>query len=104
MDGTSSRDYTYVDDIVSGVVASLNNTNDVKCEVYNLGNSNPVSLNDFIKLCEKVVGKKGIYDEIGEQLGDVPHTYADINKANRDLNYEPKVRLEEGLRLMFKNL
>ena len=45
----------YVDDIVSGVVAFLNNTNDVKCEVYNLGNSNPVSLNDFI--CEKVVGK-----------------------------------------------
>ena len=86
---------------MSGVVASLNNTNDVKCEVYNLGNSNPVSLNDFIKLCEKVVGKK-VYDEIGEQLGDVPH--ADINKANRDLNYEPKVRLEEGLRLMFKNL
>jgi len=103
-DGTSSRDYTYVDDIVSGVVASLNNNKDVKCEVYNLGNSNPVSLNEFIKLCEKVVGKKGIYEEIGNQMGDVPHTYANISKAKRDLGYSPKVNLEEGLVRMYNKL
>ena len=103
-DGTSSRDYTYVDDIVSGVVASLNNNKGIKCEVYNLGNSNPVTLNEFIELCEKVVGKEAIYEEIGNQLGDVPHTYADISKAKRDLEYEPKVGLEEGLRRMYKNL
>ena len=69
--------------------------------LYNLGNSSPVSLNEFIALCEKVVGKKAIYDQIGNQLGDVPHTYADISKAKRDLDYEPKVGLEEGLRFMF---
>ena len=100
-DGTSSRDYTYVDDIVSGVVASLQNKKQVKCEVYNLGNSSPVSLNEFISLCEKVVGKKANYDQIENQLGDVPNTYADISKAKRYLDYSPKIKLEEGLKLMF---
>ena len=101
--GTSSRDYTYVDDIVSGVVAACDNKKRIKCEVYNLGNSSPVSLNEFIELCEKVVDKKANYDQIENQLGDVPHTYADISKAKRDLDYSPKIKLEEGLRLMFKN-
>jgi UDP-glucuronate 4-epimerase len=103
-DGTSSRDYTYVSDIVSGVVASIDNKKKLKCEVYNLGNSSPVSLNEFIELCEKVVGKKANYEQIGNQLGDVPHTYADISKAKRDLYYEPKVKLEDGLRLMYVKL
>jgi len=103
-DGTSSRDYTYVSDIVSGVVSSIDNKKEIKCEVYNLGNSSPVSLNEFIELCEKVVGKKGNYEEIGNQLGDVPHTYADISKAKRDLDYYPKVKLEDGLSLMYVNL
>ena len=103
-DGTSSRDYTYVSDIVSGVVSSIDNKKELKCEVYNLGNSSPVSLNKFIELCEKVVGKKGNYEEIGNQLGDVPHTNADISKAKRDLDYEPKVKLKDGLSLMYKNL
>lgn len=103
-DGTSSRDYTYVDDIVSGVVSSLQNKKQVKCEVYNLGNSSPVSLNEFIGLCEKVVGKKANYDQIENQLGDVPHTYADISKAKRDLGYSPKVKLEEGLKMMFNDI
>jgi UDP-glucuronate 4-epimerase len=96
-DGTSSRDYTYIDDIVNGVVSSIKNEKGVKCEIYNLGNSTPVSLNEFIGLCEKVVGKKAKYNQIENQLGDVPHTYADISKANKDLDYEPKVGLEEGL-------
>jgi len=103
-EGTSSRDYTYVSDIVSGVVASIDNKKEVKCEVYNLGNSSPVSLNEFIELCEKVVGKKANYEQIGNQLGDVPHTFADISKAKRDLDYDPKVKLEDGLRLTYVNL
>lgn len=103
-DGTSSRDYTYVDDIVDGVVSALQNKKDVKCEVYNLGNSDPVSLNQFIELCEKVVGKKANYEQIENQLGDVPHTYADITKAKKDLDYSPKVGLEEGLNMMYVNL
>jgi UDP-glucuronate 4-epimerase len=103
-DGTSSRDYTYINDIVSGVVASLDNKKEIKCEVYNLGNSSPVSLNEFINLCEMVVGKKANYEQIGNQLGDVPQTYADISKAKRDLNYEPKVGLRYGLKMVLNNL
>ena len=98
-DGTSSRDYTYIDDIVSGVAASLDNKKEIKCEVYNLGNSSPVSLNEFIALCEKVAEKKALFEQIEDQLGDVPHTYADISKAKRDLEYEPKVCLEKGLKI-----
>ena len=103
-DGSSSRDYTYVDDIVSGVVASIDNKKEVKSEVYNLGNSSPVSLNQFIELCEKVTGKKALFDQIGNQLGDVPHTYADISKAKKDLDYKPKTSLEDGLRSLFNSL
>ena len=103
-DGTSSRDYTYIDDIVSGVIAALDNEKNIKCEVYNLGNSSPVTLNEFIALCEKVVGKEAIYDQIGNQLGDVPHTYADISKAKRDLGYEPKMCLVDGLRFMYNSI
>ena len=103
-DGTSSRDYTYIDDIVSGVAASLDNKKEIKCEVYNLGNSSPVSLNEFIALCEKVAEKKALFEQIEDQLGDVPHTYADISKAKRDLKYEPKVCLEKGLKIMYNNI
>lgn len=63
--------------IVSGVVASLDNEKGVKGEIYNLGNS--ISLNEFIELYKKVVGKKGNYEQI--ELRDVPHTNADISKA-----------------------
>jgi UDP-glucuronate 4-epimerase len=103
-DGTSSRDYTYIDDIVSGVIASLDNKKNIQCEIYNLGNSSPVTLNEFIKLCEKVSGKEANFFHIQDQLGDVPHTYADISKAIKDLNYEPKVKLEDGLRRFYNSL
>ena len=96
-DGTSSRDYTYIDDIVQGVVAALDNKNNISCDIFNLGNSNPISLNDFIKTCEEVTNKKALYKVIGNQMGDVPHTYADISKAKKDLDYNPKTKLEEGL-------
>ena len=103
-DGSTSRDYTYIDDIVSGVVAALDNKKGMQCEVYNLGNSSPVSLNQFIELCEKVTEKKALFEQLGGQLGDVPHTYADITKAKRDLDYQPKTTLEEGLRKTFKSI
>ena len=103
-DGTSSRDYTYIDDIVSGVISAMENKNNVKCEVYNLGNSSPVTLNEFIALCEKVSFKKANYVQIENQLGDVPHTYANIEKAKRDLDYEPKTSLETGLTITYQSL
>ena len=100
-DGTSSRDYTYIDDIVSGIIAALDNKKNIECEIYNLGNSSPVTLNEFISICEKVSGKTALYDQIEEQLGDVPHTYADISKAKRDLDYEPKINLADGLKKLY---
>ena len=99
--GNSSRDYTYIDDIVNGVVASIDNKKNVKCEIYNLGNSSPVSLNKFIEICEEISGKKALFEQIENQLGDVPHTFADITKAKRDLNYNPKIRLQEGLNRLY---
>ena len=95
--GTSSRDYTYIDDIVQGIINALKNKNNVESEIYNLGNSKPVLLNDFIKICEEVTGNKSKYEECEMQLGDVPHTYADISKSKRDLDYIPKIDLKEGL-------
>ena len=103
-DGSTSRDYTYIDDIVSGIISAIENKKDIQCEVYNLGNSSPVTLNEFISLCEKVTGKKARYEQIEMQLGDVPHTYADINKAKRDLNYDPKTSLEDGLKKFYENI
>jgi UDP-glucuronate 4-epimerase len=102
--GLTSRDYTYVDDIVDGVIASMHNNRKVKCEVYNLGNNNPVTLNEFIKTCEKVVGKCARCIQVENQLGDVQHTLADISKAKYDLNYQPKIDLYEGLKLMYEDL
>lgn len=100
-DGSSYRDYTFVEDIVNGIV-SLINGNGKSGEIYNLGNNKPISLKDFIELCEKIVGKKANIKVIENQLGDVPRTFADITKAQNDLNYSPKTSLETGLRLMFK--
>ena len=101
-DGSSMRDYTYIDDIVDGIMSALENKSNMSCEVINLGNSSPISLNEFIETCENVSGKKAIYETIENQLGDVPKTYADITKAKKLLNYEPKVSLEVGLRKTFE--
>ena len=103
-DGSSSRDYTYIDDIVSGIISALFNKKNIECEVYNLGNSNPVSLNEFISTCEQVSGKTSVYDEMEEQLGDVPHTYADITKARQDLEYDPKTSLFDGLKKLYLSI
>ena len=103
-DGTTSRDYTYIDDIVEGVVSALENKKNIVSGIYNLGNSSPISLNKFIETCEKVCKKKAIINSLPMQLGDVPHTCADITKACNDLNYKPKVKLEEGLQKIIDSL
>ena len=103
-DGTTSRDYTYIDDIVAGIISAMKNKTNIQSEIYNLGNSSPVLLNDFIKLCEEVTGKKAKYKQIKIPIGDVPHTYADISKAKRDLDYEPKTSLKDGLTLFYKSM
>jgi UDP-glucuronate 4-epimerase len=95
-DGSSSRDYTYVDDIVKGIVASIH----LNCEfeIFNLGNSNPIRLNNLIDLIEKELGKNAYRIYLRMQSGDVEHTLADINKSKAILGYEPAVSIEEGIK------
>ena len=100
--GETYRDYTYIDDIVAGILGALRNKKKCKCEVYNLGNSSPVSLNTFIATCEKVTGKEASYVEIEPQKGDVPRTFADITKAKEDLDYCPVTTLEGGLKQTYE--
>ena len=102
--GISSRDYTYISDIIDGIIACLTVKLKNNNEIYNLGNENPISLNEFISVCENITGKKAIINELEEQLGDVNITYADITKARNELNYYPKVKIEEGLKTLLFNI
>jgi hypothetical protein len=96
-DGTSSRDYTYISDIVSGILACLDNPNPKPSAVYNLGNSSTVTLNRFIQVVEESVGKKAVKNMKPDQPGDVKTTYADLSVSFKDLGYKPKVSIEEGM-------
>lgn len=93
--GKLSRDFTYVTDIVDGIVRSLQV--DFDYEIVNLGRGEPQELMDFIKTIEHAVGKKAIIEFSGMSKGDVLTTYADISKARGLLGYEPKVSLQEGI-------
>lgn len=99
-DGSSGRDYTYVDDIVRGVLAALDYAPPARVpyDVFNLGNSHPVTLNELIEQVEKATGRKALREQKPMQPGDVPLTWADISKAGRLLGYEPQVRIDEGLK------
>lgn len=99
--GDSRRDYTYIDDIVNGILGAIRNKNNVTCEVYNLGNKTTVSLNEFIKTCEEVTSKTANFNQLENQLGDVPITYADISKAEKDLDYTPNTKIREGLEKLY---
>jgi UDP-glucuronate 4-epimerase len=95
-DGTMMRDFTYIDDIINGTVAAMQ-----KCEafeIYNLGESRPISVNDLIGEIEKVLGKKALKEYQPAQPGDVERTYADVTKAVSELGYEPSMAIEEGLK------
>lgn len=94
--GNSQRDFTYVDDIVQGVVNALY-VHTGQPEIVNLGNGRPVVLADFVRLVEERVGRKAQIQTVGMQKGDVPVTYADITKARRLLGYNPSTPIEEGI-------
>ena len=89
------RDFTYIDDIIDGILATLNS--EEKCTVYNLGNHTPVKLNTFIETLEEVLNKSAIKNYMPQALGDMDKTYADISKAQKELNFKPKTNLKEGL-------
>ena len=98
-DGSTSRDYTYVGDIVDGIKSSIKYVleNDNVYEIINLGNSNPVSLKDMINTIGEVLNKEPKILELPMQPGDVEKTYADITKAKKLLGYDPKTSFKEGI-------
>jgi UDP-glucuronate 4-epimerase len=95
-DGSTRRDYTYVDDIIDGVIAAID-YDQSNYEVINLGESRTVELNELIALLEKELDTHAIIDRQPPQPGDVPQTFADISKARALLGYQPKTQIEEGL-------
>ena len=99
-DGTTSRDYTFIDDIIAGVRASINYVADYEksdYEVFNLGESRTVELRELISLLEKELGVTAKIDRQPLQPGDVPQTFADITKARHLLGYNPQTQIEEGI-------
>src|SRR5580693_8472669 len=101
-DGSSGRDYTYVGDIVAGILAAMDyqppKEQGAPYSVFNLGNASPVTLTELVASLERVSGHKAILDRQPMQPGDVPLTWANIEKAKRVLGYRPLVSLEEGLK------
>lgn len=94
-DGSAARDYTYVDDIVDGVIACTQKN--FGFEVFNLGESQTVKLDELIALLEKSLGKKAVINRQPPQPGDVPITFADISKARAKLGYNPKTKIGQGI-------
>ncbi|MBW8000415.1 MAG: NAD-dependent epimerase/dehydratase family protein [Planctomycetes bacterium] len=94
-DGSMRRDFTYIDDIIDGVLAAIDNCKGY--EIYNLGESQPVRLDELIKAIEQALGKKATINRLPVQPGDVRQTYADVSKAISKLGYSPKVGIKEGL-------
>src|SRR5215216_6270873 len=95
-DGTTRRDYTYIDDIIDGVVAAIE-YDKTDYEVINLGESRTVELRELISLLEKELDTHAIIERQPPQPGDVPQTFADVSKARALLGYQPKTQIEEGL-------
>jgi UDP-glucuronate 4-epimerase len=94
-DGTMMRDFTYIDDIINGTTAAME-----KCSgfnIYNLGESRPIVVNDLIIEIEKALGKKAVKEYLPVQPGDVERTYADVSKAVGELGYNPSTTIESGL-------
>ena len=94
--GTTRRDYTYIDDVIQGTMAALKYDGPL-FDIFNLGESDTIQLKDLIAAIEKVLGKKAKINRLPEQPGDMPLTCADISKARKLLGYNPATRLSDGL-------
>ena len=95
--GKMKRDFTYVDDIISGIYGAINLKMKKLHKIYNLGNSKPESLLEFIKIIEKNLNKKAKKNYLPLQPGDVPATFADISESIRDLKFLPKIKINNGI-------
>lgn len=102
-DGSTRRDYTHIDDIVDGIINCIKYDKSLY-EVFNLGNNHPISINEVVRKIEKYTSKKAQIKYIEEKPGDIPLTYADIKKAKRLLNYNPKTSIDKGIEDFIKNL
>lgn len=96
-DGSTARDYTFITDILGGIMACTRK--EFGFEIFNLGESQAVTLSQLIALLEEFLGKKAILDRQPPQPGDVPITFADVSKARAKLGYEPRVKVAEGIPL-----
>jgi UDP-glucuronate 4-epimerase len=99
-DGSTARDYTYVTDTVDGVIACTQK--ELGFEIFNLGESQTVTLSYLIEVIEKELGKKAIIDRQPSQPGDVPITFADISKARAKLGYNPHIKIEQGIKMFIE--
>ena len=102
--GDMQRDFTYIDDIVEGVVRVLEHApqGENLHRVYNIGHSEPVELMDFIRTIERVSGKKAIMQMEDMQAGDVVCTYADTTRLEEDFDFHPQIGVEEGIRRYYE--
>ena len=96
-DGSAARDYTFVSDTIDGVIAATKK--EFGYEIFNLGESETISLSRMIGLLETALGKKAIIDRQPLQAGDVPITFANISKAREKLGYNPQIKFENGVKL-----
>ncbi len=99
-DGNTSRDYTYIDDIVNGISCALNSIGGYR--IYNLGESRVINLKNLVETIEQLLGKKAILKFLPLQPGDVKTTYADITKARNEIGYAPKFDIESGIGAFIK--
>ncbi len=97
-DGSTERDYTYIDDITAGVLAAVDRTEGPAFRIYNLGNSRTVRLDELIRELSRALRTDAIVEKRAEQPGDVPRTYADISRARAELGYDPKTPIDKGLK------
>ncbi len=105
-DGTTARDYTFIDDIVQGILSSLHylETHSSVYEIINLGNNKPVNLNEMVKTIEKTLNQKATLDKLPIQQGDVEITFADISKAKKLLDYKVSTNFKTGIEKFYSFL
>jgi UDP-glucuronate 4-epimerase len=96
-DGSTARDYTYVEDIIQGVLAAARYTEKSSFEIFNLGGSATTTLNELIALVEQATGRTAVINQLPDQPGDVPRTFADVTKAAQLLGYEPHTPIKNGI-------
>jgi UDP-glucuronate 4-epimerase len=95
-DGSTRRDYTYIDDVIQGTMAALK-YDGPRHDIFNLGESETIQLKELIAALESTLGKKAKINQLPEQPGDMPLTCADISKARKFLSYNPTTKFSEGL-------